>query len=79
MARKKRAPPRCQYGVSWHNELTGETGWLQCGGPGITPSQMCSEAGKHPPPPEKVDEVTGWPVLCRGWTIESVERWDGLS
>ena len=74
MPQKNRLPPpRCQFGVTWDNELTGESGFFQCGGAGTSPSQMCSEPGKHPPPPAEVGE-DGWPVPVRGWTIKDISR-----
>ena len=70
MARRRRGVPRCQYGRWWHNKLTRQRGWIQCGGPGTNRYQMCSEAGEHPRAPGEVDEKTGWPVLTGGWTVE---------
>ena len=70
-SRRKRLPPRCQYGVWWDNQLTGQSGFFQCGGAGTSRPHTCSEPGKHPPPPGEVGE-DGWPVPTRGWTIESV-------
>ena len=73
MPQKKRLRPRCEYGVTWNNELTGESGFFQCGGAGTSPSQMRSEPGAHPPSPDEVGE-DGWPVPARGWTIKDTYR-----
>ena len=71
--RRRRLPPRCQYGVTVHNELTGESGWFQCGGAGTNRSQMCSEISEHKPP----DEIgkDGWPIEAGGWTLKKPNHW----